>query len=616
MDLVNELREARGKVAEAVEDYLSKFELSGFFGVDPILVTEIHNTTKAITGDKKFRALLDKLGSGADLDLAFEVAYWQSWYYRQLKTAWRALEQNRIDSSERGSKRSTSGKVLTQSYIEELGSGLNDLDHVFQLYRQLHRDPRVNEFLVELHPVAKSHDLYKAAEIYRSYLGAGDGEHVIRIYSTLLMRATRDFTHDRVMIRQITRDLEDIKSDILQAPPDPKANKKKCVIQRLIQRFNLVPDGPARPLDQCVEELVSGGKTLENVIKVLSANSEKRFGVIVIRKLTRAPIEHNIWTLIDLKYCQDQNLLQSPETGINATSLRRAETIRPVTAAPKGSAKDGIEIVDKYFDHEDSAKNYYFILESLNGSEFRFLVPWHATPGPSVVKFIPAQWFEKLPELDSVPSNRVLGYNQIIEDEVIRNLNLPFVSMGDLSREEIRREEAYWKNLRGNIKNQIIRALSAAKPTKSTESAGSGGVNMRKIEKRIVSGSTSQKVAAIITSQLVEDFAQSSQYILHVDEARRRQWKTELFMSYLRDIDKIQRGVQRDLLNLIHKKEYADRLGRARTWEDVFKILGEALVETLERYINRRSGIYIAMTSKAELLEKTLIRRRGAATEN
>jgi hypothetical protein len=95
-------------------------------------------------------------------------------------------------------------------------------------------------------------------------------------------------------------------------------------------------------------------------------------------------------------------------------------------------------------------------------------------------------------------------------------------------------------------------------------------------------------------------------------------WLSEIFFSYFRDIDKIQKNFQNDIKE-IYNKEYLDKMESAigngvvpeskyaLVINKVIVILEEIYLAVLEKYINRKSSIYLTINKKMEILKKTFV---------
>ena len=73
-------------------------------------------------------------------------------------------------------------------------------------------------------------------------------------------------------------------------------------------------------------------------------------------------------------------------------------------------------------------------------------------------------------------------------------------------------------------------------------------------------------------------------------------------MSYLKDLQDMQRRIGRELVN-IYQKEFAS----SSSASNVMKIFDEVLEATLSKFINNKSNIFLTIKFKSELLNKTLL---------
>src|SRR5208282_6419 len=165
------------------------------------------------------------------------------------------------------------------------------------------------------------------------------------------------------------------------------------------------------------------------------------------------------------------------------------------------------------------------------------------------VKYSPAAWFENIQEINKTPSNRVLAYNMILNAEILKHLKKPYAEMTMLSRSEIRKEETYWNNLRGSIKNKAVEEIR--------QMLEGATISLKKVEDILGRQELYQKIISTITQQISADLrepSESSSRYEGLTEDRLRQWRAELFLSYFRDIDRIQKTFRHDVIETYHRE--------------------------------------------------------------
>jgi hypothetical protein len=85
--------------------------------------------------------------------------------------------------------------------------------------------------------------------------------------------------------------------------------------------------------------------------------------------------------------------------------------------------------------------------------------------------------------------------------------------------------------------------------------------------------------------------------------------ETELLLSYYREMDYLRRSLIREI-NETYKRDYAKSTGNSLNKGKMSDIIGSILDEVLEKYISRRSSIYLTIQKKFAALSRTLLKER------
>lgn len=599
MDNIKKYQSLIRDTSSAFRIYLSKLEFSGFSGVEPVLTNFINKETNVILEDTELSELLIK--NEYTIGETFRIQFLINSFYYSLKKCRDIFYQNKLDMSKQGTKTS-SGSTLSYTYLSNLNESFDQILDIYNVLKNEYNREIIPNFLSinikDLDALATS------KKTYEKYLENGTGQHVIRMYMLSLQKTiSNNAGIGKDIIKQIIKDVEELKtSTLIQSYPlrSECKNKKANVIQRIVQKFNLVPNGMDKPLPILLEDITSNSvQTLPNIAKLLSSTS-KKFGFIVITKTIDRPIVHNIWTLISQEYLEQNDLIQEKSVGINKKSLERSKTII-IRDVNKRKTENSIVFINNLFDKGDPLKNCYFIIETLDGVLYHFLLPWLS----SSIKYVPASWFESIENTERTPSRRISAYNNILNTEILSNLQDPFVEMMLMTRDEIRREESYWKNLRHTIKNTTMARIKDYLLKWEF-------ISIEKVKKLLSDPQIYKNIISIIIEQISID------NIVPTDISNMNQVNIELFISYFRDIDKIQKGLKHDMVET-YKKEYEEKLEKtigvdkvsesktAMARNQILLILENVLNEVLEKYINRRSNIYLSIDKKLELLSKTIL---------
>jgi hypothetical protein len=344
-------------------------------------------------------------------------------------------------------------------------------------------------------------------------------------------------------------------------------------------------------------------KYLENAAKILS--KDKKFGFIVMTKVISNPLEYNFWVVSDKNYLEKHKLLQSVDLGLNAITLERFKTIIPLKNK-LSKQSDSVLITNKEFSDSDSGINYYYILETLDGENYRFLTSFS---GENPVLFSPATWFENLNDKKYSPSRRLESYNTILNQEIMTAVQKPYLTIEQLNREEVQKEDSYWKSLRNKIKNQVMNDFASLfeeifieNKEKTTE---------KNITKLFLNDNLYKNALNYFTENIELDNI-SSFVIEKVNPTILKEFQVELTLSYFYDLTSIQKSFRKDVEN-IYKKEYIAKIHAMsgdkilyvkNKVNDIFSMI---LDEILEKFINRKSGIYLSIQKKFDILSKTFL---------
>jgi hypothetical protein len=528
-----------------------------------------------------------------------------------LDESYRILKNNTIDLSQQGS-RTSSGSTLSYSYLSDLHESFIKITEIYRSIAKDNIKNLVTSFLASHISIEKLEDLKFCKNIYETYLIKGFGQNVIYLYITILQNTINKYTgssEGKELIKQIIKDVEEMKTNTLLQGVSvdfSDSNKSSNVVQRLLQKFNLVPDSVDRELSDLLKDITDQtNSSFQDIAKLLSGNNIKKFGFVIIKKVIPRPISHNIWTLVSKEYLEANDLFQEKLTGINIKSLERGKTITISTVSKKEEKPpkwlredDFIIFINDSFDKTDPSKNYYFVLETFDLNKFHFLIPWS-----SDIKYMPATWLEQLQNVKNTPSRRVTSYNFLLNSEILKHLQKPFVEISQFSREEIQKEESYWRSLRTIIKNSIIKY--AKDVILKWES-----ISLDRVSKLLASADFYKMIVAIIVEQISVETS-------NIEPVKQKRLDEELFISYFRDIDKIPKGLKRDVIDT-YKNIYEEKLrkiiGSGKVPESkivmvrnyILSSLEEIIDEPLLRYINRKSNIYITLDRKIDLLNNTL----------
>lgn len=359
-----------------------------------------------------------------------------------------------------------------------------------------------------------------------------------------------------------------------------KTSAPDNAMQRLIQKNRLVPVGISLPLKDTIELIQPGITNFKDLCKLKS--NKYRFGYIIIKKLLTNPHEMNLWTLTNIKYINKNKLMTKEESGINDIVLQRFKTIIPMETANRLTGNP-IDIYDDLF-KSDKSYNFYYIFETLNNIDYRILKSDFYLEGYPYV--VPAADFD----LDKIPQKRVPAYNGILENEIIKHLSEPLVSIAESYSSTYKRvNDIKWNLFRKRIIDAMIEWYEK-QPAPTSEDAFALSLVSKKIIKHL-----SQ---SIISSISLED----AKVVSLLNDVHH----TELQLSYTSDLSAMLTKFEQ-IIEDVYNREFKEDLLKRNVSENRYrKIFQELIEQIIPMLVNRKSNIYQQLMHKAEILTKTI----------
>jgi hypothetical protein len=581
-------------VAAALEIYAEKLNTTGFSGSFPYLNDKIQSNIKYVKSSKKVSTAAQALEKKPDLESSF-LFYSEIMKMRRLliETA-DVFAEHKVNPLQEGSQTS-SGSTITYVIIDDIINTLTDLQDIMENFMPPGTIDTLTSLIGEMALTGmQSDDASTVTSVTNEYEKYRDKSDVILLYQSImknLIEVNTGTEKGSKIVKKIMKLMEKLKTSSLICPRVGiigNKNKKSNTVQRLVQMNNLVPSIKSGPFKDIVKELtgvkVSGEdkRSIDNACKIASS-VDRKIGFVVIRKISTNPMKHVIASLIDKEYVIRTGNFQSADAGINAKLYERTKTIIPLDAVPgKG---DNIDVYDN--EHtggggSGSDYDFFYILETLDGSTYRILHPWDA--GASNLA-TPAAWVKNMPVYDKSPSIRVSGYNELLNDSIMVHLQEPLAGIDFMSREEARKADIKWKNIRENILRVVREEFSSKLSVGSKKGLGALLASPKlhssillEIVKQLEATDQQKAVAADVTDVYYE----------------------ELSVSYLKDLQAMQAKLGRELTN-VYQSDYADI-------RDINKAFNGVMGDVLAKIINNKSNIFITIKYKSELLQKTLLK--------
>lgn len=580
-------------IAETMVVYNKKLNETGFSGANPYLEETVKNNITYVKNQTKIKKVIGDVEKILDFKSNFKAGVIMEKcfiYYSELLILRNKLQEclqifidHQVNPVQQGSQTST-GSTITQQLIFDLQDHLSDLEEIMDSYLTESEITQLADKIShvisssitdesDVSPWINEASIDLVTNTYELYISKNIGQYVVLLFRMIMQNAIDVNTgHSKgsKVIRKILQIMESLKTSVLDNPRMQiiqSGNKKYNTVQRIIQWNNLIPQEETQHLEDLVFKLVgvkSQEKDLDKTCKIVSTTTEK-IGFIVMRKVSKIPMEHKIMALIDRDFAQSKDLLQSGNQGINETLYKRTETISMLEPA-RPAVHDSISV----YGSPDTITHYY-MLETLDGINFRALHPWSI--GTKDFK-IPATWVQYIPDIKKTPSTRLGAYSEIINEQIIEHLHEPFTEIDFLTRDERRKADIKWNNIRENI----IRALHEEYSGKSAN-----------LSSLIASSKFQSSVLHYIVVEL-EKVASPGTAVK--DEI----YYEELALSYVKDLEAIQYRLGRELINT-YQNEF-------RKSNNAFHDL---LMKVLTKLISNKSNIFTSIQYKSELLATTLL---------
>lgn len=355
--------------------------------------------------------------------------------------------------------------------------------------------------------------------------------------------------------------VETLKTQVLGADATPEASKETDPIHVLLQMQRWVPTEPTMPIIELLNTINITVKTGNDAeLLAMAKTNGVRFLKIV---KTMGNLEHKYRLIVDPVYVDSLNLKILPKEGLSEKYVKATETI--VTITPNKD-KPSVKVIGAEAPH-------WIIIETLDGVNYRFLKPW----SNAEVK-IPKHWIN----LNKMPSLRIRLLNKILQDAVMEKLSAPLITMQTLTRSESIHEDLFWKNLRARIRKSAASKLPKFSNTSSAE--------------KIITGvKKSEYFETVLTSITAEiTIGESQSWWNGLGNDRQQFIRRELALTHAAQIGQIRNG-------LVQTQESNFKSWKSGDWKEAWD---QAMEETLARYINRKSNVFIALDSKMTLIKK------------
>jgi hypothetical protein len=270
-------------------------------------------------------------------------------------------------------------------------------------------------------------------------------KELIHIYAMVLQKAIDKLYYtDKQLVSELTNWIEEDKNHALAGyyKTDIKTNKANNPPQT---RFGLLPVTNSMPLKELLQVVLSEEKIVVDTDDLVKISKKlKVVGFIVLNSILYTPVEYNIRPLV-VAY-DAKNYIQPKEYGVNLKTIERFNTLKPL-----GNINKWDFSIKVY--NEDAEK--FYILETLDGKNYRALAPWLSSNRYSINKFR----VQKLLNYDSKKPSKALEYHARCIEEATKNM---FLSKA-LELEAFQRQltDVESNTIQANILSNVIDAVDS-----------------------------------------------------------------------------------------------------------------------------------------------------------
>ncbi len=589
--------------------YVEVLNLSGFMGMDPEGYKYVHD------GMDHIISIFGKpISITQGVDIAFNI-YFN--VYKCLEIVYKSFDifaTNKVKSSEVGIHRSES--VITTSLVQESDVKFNISENTRNQLIDTIADAKlsynITEFILQ-NTEAEASKLTEIANIinteYHKYATENTSIYVYPLYVCLLdtlFDMALNIKNSAQVTKHLTKMLEITKSKLLVPYLGARQahNRSANTIQKLVQTYRLIPATDCMPLKDLLRVFAKvevqdaePNIMLANAAKIMSS-SHINYGFVLMYKVLKSPVLHNIDVLINDEYIAARNLHQASTIGVNQITLDRTCTILPIPAKP---TPDSITVFNEH--HKPDGINRYYIIESVDGIGYRITHPWGFG---SKIYDVPADMYDFLDSPALTPSRRIESYNNITEVEIIGNIQ-ERLSTKDLSQlYELKMEDSYWGGVRGKIRNlNIDKYIDKIKSYRL--------ISEHDIYKLMSDNNINQRVVHTVAVLAQDDLSQK----LNIPtQSLKQQFKYELALTYCANMLQFRNNFaikMREAYSEKYSKKIREIIGSQKVENTpaithaATDVVKQVFDDALLSFINRFNGVFVAMKNKMDILEKTLL---------
>jgi hypothetical protein len=589
------------EILKIIQIYLDKVEEFGFSGTHPDLVDKIKELTKFVNV-KDFNKISSK-----NSEEAFNKFFVIQKSIISLEEIFRILAENKPTYEKMG--QTTKGSTITKEYLDDIYETLDKIEMLLNNQKHVFFNLNLKEQMgkIVIDDITSIEKFKKLRGFYEKY-----GVEIIDFYSYILSK----LLENESFVPKIKEQIEELKTSTLFIK-NLRIVESKNTIQKLVQRFRLVPDcellTPANLLQKYFQVSDSSDQMEQNLEKIQKLIGK---GFIIIYKIC-GNLEHRIDPILKGKY--------GPTEGVNLKYITQTRSIIPL----KIDAKIAKANSNKITIIGGNKQEFYYILETLDGKNYRMMRMWEKGQNPGEI-FIP---MDRLGEFfgKTTPSKRLSNYNYILDNELMKLVKPPTYKEVEILR------QSYWPVMRERITirvrdffNEKIREIILPElqnenkkeemPEKKEEKEKKKKTLEKKektLEKReevielLKSEKTINKIIWNILQLLIEDISTKFKKTLSGDIEKHVM--EEITVSCLGDLQSMQNRFKSELEEnyKINEVEFNKILSTEKELflvNSLLTVIGKILDGTLKTFIDTNTGVFVVVENKIQMLKDTLLR--------
>jgi len=422
-------------------DYMDKLSIINFEGSRPEDYDNILRAKENLDTDTYRKYLnIPKVDMDSDLSVIYKLDWYITYHAAMISYILNIFDEFSLKTSHTN-RIMNNGAIITTGLIKRLNDELNSIQDKFQGIDLA--ECRDILLLTVKTTGLTMEEIIALNSKYEEYVTDGRGKYVVDLYIQHISMIMDGLSRSNEIYRYLSDYIEHLKSMILEPMPENKNNRINF-IQDTMQRFGLIPITQFQSLQQTLSDYIIVKKITKNIFDDLAKATGHT--VILIVKTVGTHIEYNNWTLTNREYLDAKGLYQFPDVGVNKKMVERFMTIRSLPEYPGLELKDGLYIY--------GSGDNCLILETFDGNNYRFLslyIGVAVVPMSRVAHIIDGKY----------PSSRLIGYNQIINNEIVKYIeepldNIPKINISNIKYQILDQFDEHIRGLRNKTNPKEI----------------------------------------------------------------------------------------------------------------------------------------------------------------